>query len=104
MTAARTERRGQGAQPKVLVVDDEADIRELLDLTLARMGILADCAASVGEAARRGSLEPGKAADVVLVDGRNLEHLVYHYGVNTVTDVVVSGRPVVRDGRRVPGT
>jgi imidazolonepropionase len=63
-----------------------------------------NAAASVGEAARRGSLEPGKAADVVLVDGRNLEHLVYHYGVNTVTDVVVSGRPVVRDGRRVPGT
>ena len=60
-----------------------------------------NAAASVGEAARRGSLEPGKAGDVVLVDGRNLEHLVYHYGVNTVTDVVVSGRPVVRDGRRV---
>lgn len=50
VTAARTERRGQGAQPKVLVVDDEADIRELLDLTLARMGIPADCAASVGGA------------------------------------------------------
>ena len=63
-----------------------------------------NAAASVGEAARRGSLEPGKAGDVVLVDGRNLEHLVYHYGVNPVTDVVVAGRPVVRDGRRVPGT
>ena len=60
-----------------------------------------NAAASVGEAARRGSLEPGKAADVVLVDGPSLEHLVYHYGVNPVTDVVASGRLVVRDARRV---
>jgi imidazolonepropionase len=62
-----------------------------------------NAAASVGEAAQRGSLEPGKAADVVLVDGRNLEHLIYHYGVNPVTDVVAAGRLVVRDGHRVAG-
>ncbi|WIM05349.1 MAG: sigma-54 dependent transcriptional regulator [Candidatus Nitricoxidivorans perseverans] len=37
---------------RVLVVDDEADIRELLDMTLARMGLAADCAGSVGEARR----------------------------------------------------
>ncbi|GAB4180024.1 MAG: sigma-54 dependent transcriptional regulator [Rhodocyclaceae bacterium] len=36
--------------PRVLVVDDEADIRELLDLTLARMGLAADCAGSLAEA------------------------------------------------------
>ncbi len=36
--------------PRVLVVDDEADIRELLDMTLARMGLACDCAASVAEA------------------------------------------------------
>ncbi|MBK7354600.1 MAG: sigma-54-dependent Fis family transcriptional regulator [Propionivibrio sp.] len=35
---------------RVLVVDDEADIRELLDLTLARMGLSADCAGTVAEA------------------------------------------------------
>jgi two-component system response regulator PilR (NtrC family) len=35
---------------RVLVVDDEADIRELLDMTLARMGLACDCAASVAEA------------------------------------------------------
>ena len=60
-----------------------------------------NAAASVGEAARRGSLEPGKAADVVLVDGRSLEHLVYHYGVNPVTDVVAGGRLVVSGARPV---
>ncbi|MDR1647167.1 MAG: sigma-54 dependent transcriptional regulator [Zoogloeaceae bacterium] len=35
---------------RVLVVDDEADIRELIDLTLARMGLEVDCADSVAEA------------------------------------------------------
>ena len=37
---------------RVLVVDDEADIRELLDMTLARMGLAADCAGSIEEARR----------------------------------------------------
>ncbi len=35
---------------QVLVVDDEADIRELLGLTLTRMGLEAHCAASTSEA------------------------------------------------------
>jgi two-component system, NtrC family, response regulator PilR len=39
-------------KPRILVVDDEADIRELLDMTLARMGLVCDCAASVAEARR----------------------------------------------------
>lgn len=60
-----------------------------------------NAAAAVGEAARRGSLEVGKVGDVVLIDGPSVEHLVYHYGVNLVTDVVVAGRPVVTGGRRV---
>ncbi len=47
---SRSYRRARGELRRVLVVDDEADIRELLDLTLSRMGLAADCAASVGEA------------------------------------------------------
>jgi two-component system response regulator PilR (NtrC family) len=35
---------------QVLVVDDEADIRELLGMTLTRMGLETHCAASTGEA------------------------------------------------------
>jgi two-component system response regulator PilR (NtrC family) len=35
---------------QVLVVDDEADIRELLGMTLTRMGLGVDCAASAAEA------------------------------------------------------
>ncbi len=45
----RTER-GVSGGLRVLVVDDERDIRELLDMTLARMGLACDCAASVAEA------------------------------------------------------
>jgi|PlaIllAssembly_1097288.scaffolds.fasta_scaffold53073_2 imidazolonepropionase len=59
-----------------------------------------NAAASVGEADGRGSLEAGKRGDVVLLDGPSLEHLVYHYGVNGVTDVVAGGRVVVRNARR----
>jgi two-component system, NtrC family, response regulator PilR len=38
------------ANNHVLVVDDEADIRELLGMTLSRMGLAAHCAASTAEA------------------------------------------------------
>uniref|UniRef100_UPI003F6B51FB sigma-54-dependent transcriptional regulator n=1 Tax=Pseudomaricurvus sp. TaxID=2004510 RepID=UPI003F6B51FB len=34
---------------QALIIDDEPDIRELLDITLSRMGIEVDCAASVKE-------------------------------------------------------
>jgi two-component system response regulator PilR (NtrC family) len=43
-------KREEKPKPRVLVVDDEKDIRELLDLTLTRMGLFADCAGTVEEA------------------------------------------------------
>ena len=48
--AGKQERRGLPGLGRVLVVDDEDDIRELLDMTLSRMGLDADCAANVTEA------------------------------------------------------
>jgi two-component system response regulator PilR (NtrC family) len=50
MAATRSERRARGELNRVLIVDDEPDIRELIDLTLSRMGLAAVCAASVAEA------------------------------------------------------
>ena len=47
--SAKIERRNRNDMKRVLVVDDEADIRELLDMTLARMGLAADCAGSMAE-------------------------------------------------------
>lgn len=58
-----------------------------------------NAAASLGMAELRGTLEPGKAGDAVLLDGPSVEHMVYHYGVNPVTDVVAGGRLVVSGGR-----
>lgn len=75
MTVSRSERRARGELRRVLVVDDEADIRELLDLTLSRMGLAADCAASVAEA--RALIDAGRyqlcLTDMRLPDGEGLE-------------------------------
>ena len=43
-------RRNRGELIRALTVDDEADIRELLDMTLPRMGLAADSAGSVAAA------------------------------------------------------
>ena len=77
----KSERRARGELPRVLVVDDEPDIRELVDLTLSRMGLAADCAGTVAEA--KGLLESGHyqlcLTDMRLPDGEGLE-LVRHIG------------------------
>ncbi|MBP7202412.1 MAG: sigma-54-dependent Fis family transcriptional regulator [Propionivibrio sp.] len=69
------DRRGRGDKARVLVVDDEADIRELLDLTLARMGIAADCAGTVAEAKAHLAREEYSLCltDMRLPDGEGLE-------------------------------
>jgi two-component system, NtrC family, response regulator PilR len=41
------------SQPHVLIVDDEADLRELVEITLSRMGIRSTAAANVAEARSR---------------------------------------------------
>ena len=71
----RMDRRGRGDKARVLVVDDEADIRELLDLTLARMGIAADCAGTVAEAKACLAREEYSLCltDMRLPDGEGLE-------------------------------
>jgi imidazolonepropionase len=55
-------------------------------------------ASSLGLASELGSIEAGKRADLVLLDAPNYLHLVYHFGVNLVRDVLRDGRFVVRDG------
>jgi len=80
--AAKNERRSRGeAAIRVLVVDDEPDIRELLDLTLIRMGLSADCVGSVAEA--RQLLGENRyrlcLTDMRLPDGEGLD-LVRHIG------------------------
>ncbi len=82
--------RSRGEAKRVLVVDDEADIRELLDLTLARMGLQADCVGSLAEARRMLASQRYQLCltDMRLPDGEGLE-LVRHIA-ETVADLPVA--------------
>ncbi len=55
------------SSPRILVVDDEADLRELLEITLLKMGLDVDCAATLREARR---LVEDNAYALVLTDMR----------------------------------
>lgn len=55
-----------------------------------------NAACSLGRGARLGTLEPGKQADLVVLDVPNVRHLVYELGRNPVTAVVKRGRIVHR--------
>lgn len=81
MSVSRNERRPRSELKRVLVVDDEADIRELIDLTLLRMGLTAVCAGSVAEArAALGSHDFQLClTDMRLPDGDGLD-IVRHIG------------------------
>jgi imidazolonepropionase len=53
-------------------------------------------AAALARSDRVGSLEPGKQADLVILDVPNYRLFPYHFGVNHVWRVIKSGRVVVR--------
>jgi two-component system, NtrC family, response regulator PilR len=71
--------------PRILVVDDEADLRELLEITLLKMGLDVDCAESLG-AARR-CLE-GQDYALVLTDMRLPDGM----GIDLVREVNAANR------------
>jgi two-component system, NtrC family, response regulator PilR len=75
----RPERRALQTSRRVLVVDDEPDIRELLELTLAKMGLGVDAVGSIAEAKERLKAERYDLCltDMRLGDGDGLE-LVRH--------------------------
>ncbi|MBK7900572.1 MAG: sigma-54-dependent Fis family transcriptional regulator [Azonexus sp.] len=96
MSAGRSERRVRGELIRVLVVDDEPDIRELVDLTLSRMGLAADCAGSVAEA--KGLLAETDyqlcLTDMRLPDGDGLtlvRHVAEHFGETPVAVITAFG-------------
>jgi two-component system response regulator PilR (NtrC family) len=80
----------------VLIVDDEADIRELLVLTLSRMGVDADTAASVEEAMAALKARPYDLCltDMRLPDGDGLmvlKHIAENYGNTPVAVITAFG-------------
>ncbi|UCV27760.1 sigma-54-dependent transcriptional regulator [Ferribacterium limneticum] len=96
MSVVRTERRPRGELSRVLVVDDEPDIRELIDLTLARMGLATECVGSVAEA--KAALEADDfqlcLTDMRLPDGEGLEIvrlITEHYPQTPVAVITAYG-------------
>ena len=84
------------SKPNVLVVDDERDIRELLTITLGRMGLLVDSAGNVAEAKAR--LAAGRyglcLTDMRLPDGNGLEiiaHIVARHPETPVAMITAYG-------------
>jgi two-component system response regulator PilR (NtrC family) len=79
MSMRRSDKAGERATAQVLVVDDEPDIRELLELTLVRMGLDVATVGSIAEAKER--LKSGRfdlcLTDMRLGDGEGLD-LVRH--------------------------
>ncbi len=80
----------------VLIVDDEADIRELLVLTLSRMGVDADSASSVEEATAALKSRPYDLCltDMRLPDGDGLQvlkHIAENYGNTPVAVITAFG-------------
>jgi two-component system response regulator PilR (NtrC family) len=67
------------AKQSVLIVDDEPDIRELLDITLSRMGLETHCAANLGEAMEYVSkIQPSLClTDMRLPDGNGISLVEY---------------------------
>jgi len=80
----------------VLIVDDEADIRELLVLTLSRMGVDADTASTVKEAQAALKSRPYDLclSDMRLPDGDGiavLRHIAESYGNTPVAVITAFG-------------
>ena len=71
--------------PRILVLDDEADLRELLEITLVKMGLDVDSAATLREARR---LFDEHTYNLVLTDMRLPDGL----GLELVREIAASGK------------
>jgi imidazolonepropionase len=63
-----------------------------IEEALTAVTLNAACCLGLGD--QIGSIEPGKDADLVLLDAPNVLHLAYHYGVNPVAAVIKRGQVV----------
>ena len=83
-------------EQSVLIVDDEPDIRELLDITLSRMGLTTFTAATLGEAqAKVAEKQPNLClTDMRLPDGNGIslvEHIQQEYSHIPVAMITAHG-------------
>lgn len=57
-----------------------------------------NAAYAVGRENTIGSIEKGKKADITIFNSNNLDYLIYHFGVNSVSMVLKDGKIVVKEG------
>jgi imidazolonepropionase len=83
----------------------------LIGLACLRLGLspeealvaaMINAAHAIGLADEVGSLEPGKLADLLVLDAPSYRHLPYYFASNLVDTVVKRGRVVVEHGQPVP--
>lgn len=87
---------GSSMTESMQMVVQLASLRMKLTVEEAITAATLNSAFSLGMAGEIGSLEPGKRADIIILDAPGYLHLVYHFGVNLV-------RSVFRDGKLVAG-
>ncbi len=56
-----------------------------------------NAAYNLGIAESRGSIAIGKNADIVIMDSKNFEYVLYHFGINHTLDVFKNGKLVVKN-------
>jgi imidazolonepropionase len=56
-------------------------------------------ACALGVADRKGSIEPGKDADLAIFDVKDYREIAYWFGVNNCVQVVANGAPLPRDNK-----
>ena len=86
----------------VPVVVGLACLRLGLSPAEALVAATVNAAHAIGLADEVGSLEPGKLADVLVLDAPSYRHLPYYFASNLVDTVVKRGRVVVERGNLVP--
>ncbi|OAA92178.1 imidazolonepropionase [Clostridium ljungdahlii] len=60
-----------------------------------------NAAVAISKEKEIGSIEKGKKADISIFNAKNLDYLIYHFGVNAVDTVVKDGTVVVKNGQLV---
>lgn len=58
------------------------------------VGVTINAAAALGLEKEKGSLMPGKLADIAIFDAPNLNYILYHFGINHTDQVIKNGTVV----------
>lgn len=74
-------------------------MRMLPEEIINAMTINAACA--INREKTIGSIEVGKKADIAIFNAKNLDYLIYHFGVNAIDKVIKDGKIVVDEGKRI---